>query len=433
MGADSGIVRESLDRSGISVASGDRLHSSTTLLAAARAAALHFPVPSPTSRRFARWLLWASLAVHVPIVVFAAADGNLRSGDFDNYYDIGTKPGRPYIDYPLEFPVAVAETFRTLAPLAGNRERFGIALVVVSAVADAAIVSALVWGWGVAAAACYAVVAIPLLDLYLIRMDLWSTALATIAVAAWQRRRLSLAAVAIAAGAAFKLWPLAFLPLLVTPRDGRIRLAPIATAVVAGTLVLCAWLWVAGPAGLYQVLTFRGARGWEVESTVGSVWMLFDRSSMRVETGAWRIGTTAGPISILMFVLGAVPCLWMIWRGARTGRLGAGWGGGISALLAMSALLSPQFAAWIAPAAGVAWAEEDRPTAILTGLAVFLTNLVFKSFNPLLHGQTRALLTLLLRNVFLFGFAIYAARLLARAAPLSASETGSADPRRQPA
>lgn len=377
-------------------------------------------VPHLTSRRMAWWLLWASLAVQVPIAVLAAVDGNLRDGDFDNYYAIGTKPGRPYVDFPVEFPIAAAQTFRTLAPLAGNRERFGIALVAASAAADAAIVAALAWGWGVEAAACFAFVTIPLLDLFVLRMDLWSTALATFAAAAWQRQRPSLAAIAIAAGAAFKLWPLAFLPLLVLPRGGRSRLTPVATVLVAGLVVLCGWLWVAGPMGLYQVLTFRGARGWEVESTVGSVWMLFERSSMRLETGAWRIGTTIGPVSILMFMLGAVPCLWMIGRGARTGHLGAGWSGGISALLAMSALLSAQFAAWIAPAAGIAWAEEDRRVAVLTGIGVFLTNLVYKSFHPLLQGQTRALLTLLLRNLFLIAFAVHAERLLARATPVGA-------------
>jgi hypothetical protein len=222
-------------------------------------------------------------------------------------------------------------------------------------------------------------------------------------------------AIGIAVGAAFKLWPLAFLPLLLVPRGRRHRWTPIATAVVAGGLVLLGWLYVAGPMGLYQVLTFRGARGWEVESTVGSIWMVFDQSTMRVETGAWRVGTSYAPVSILMFALGVVPCLWMIWRGARTGRLGAGWAGGISALLAMSALLSAQFAVWIAPAAGVAWAEKDRRVAILDGVAVFLTNLVYKSFHPLLQHQTRPLLTLLLRNAFLIAFAIYAARLLAKA------------------
>jgi hypothetical protein len=381
---------------------------------------ISFRVPYLTARRLAWWILWASLAVHVGIAVAAVRYSNAVDDDFDNYYHIGTKPGRPYLDFPVEFPVAAAQVFRTIAPLAGSRQRFGILMLMLNVATDAAIVATLGWGWGVTAAACYAFVAIPLLDLFLLRMDLWSTALATLAVAAWCRGRPSLAAVSIAAGAAFKLWPLAFLPLLLVPHRNRINLKPIATAIVAGAAVLCGWLWVAGPLGLYQVLTFRGARGWEIESTIGAVWMLFEQSTMRVETGAWRIGSTVGPITILLFVFGALPCLWMIWRGARTGRLGAGWSGGISALLAMSALLSPQFAAWIAPAAGVAWAEADGRTAVLTGLVVFLTNLEYKSFNPLLHGQTRALLTLLLRNVFLIAFAIYTAWRLAGPAPATA-------------
>jgi hypothetical protein len=143
--------------------------------------------------------------------------------------------------------------------------------------------------------------------------------------------------------------------------------------------------------------------------------MLFDRSSMRHESGAWRIGTTIGPLSILLFVLGAVPCLWMIWRGARTRHLGAGWAGGISLLLFMSALLSPQFSAWLAPASGVAWAEKDRRMSVLTGLAVFVTNLVFKSFSPLMHGAPRALMLVHTRNLLLAVLAFDAARLLVRA------------------
>jgi hypothetical protein len=136
---------------------------------------------------------------------------------------------------------------------------------------------------------------------------------------------------------------------------------------------------------------------------------------MRVESGAWRIGTTSGPISILAFVLGAIPCLWMIWRGARTGHLGAGWAGGISVLLFMSALLSAQYSAWLAPASGVAWVEKDQRTAVLTGLAVFVTNLVFKSFAPLVHGAPRALTIVLARNLLLAVVAFDAARLLVRA------------------
>ena len=52
---------------------------------------------------------------------------------------------------------------------------------------------------------------------------------------------------------------------------------------------------------------------------------------------------------------------------------------------------------------------------MLTGLAVFVTNLVFKSANPLGRGDPRALAILLARNLLLAILAFHAARLLARA------------------
>jgi hypothetical protein len=376
---------------------------------------LTLSVASLNDRRFAGWLLFVSLAIHAPIALAATFYSKLPNADFDNYYDIGTRPGRPYVDFPVEFPVATAQTFRTLGRLAGDRDRFGVTLVIISFVADLAIAGTLAWAWGIEAAACYAFVMIPLLDLFLLRTDLWSTALATAAVAAWRFERRAFAAIGFGVGAAFKLWPLMFLPLVLAPSKASGRAVPIAVAIATGIAIFGAWLWVAGPLGLYQVLTFRGAQGWEIESTVGALWMLIDRSSMRIETGAWRIGTTDGPISVLFFVLGAVPCTWMIWRGARTGHLGAGWSGGISALLATSALLSPQFACWLAPASGIAWVEGDRRAAVLTGLAVFLTNLEWKSFGPLLRGEAVALAILLARNLLLAFIAFDVARMVGRA------------------
>jgi hypothetical protein len=143
--------------------------------------------------------------------------------------------------------------------------------------------------------------------------------------------------------------------------------------------------------------------------------MAIDHTSMRVESGAWRIGTIVGPTAIVLFALGAVPCLWMIWRGARTGHVGAGWAGGISVLLLMSALFSAQFGIWLAPAGGIAWVEKDRRIAVLTGVTVFFTNLVFKSFHPLTLGSPRAIAIVLARNVLVALLAADAARLLARA------------------
>ena len=374
-------------------------------------------------------MLWVALAVHVPIAVVAGVRARVSKpfADFDNYYDIGLRPGRPYVDFPVEFPLGTVEAFRVIAPLAGTRQRFGVTLVVLNVMADGAIVSALYWGWGVEAAACYAIAASPLLDLFLLRLDLWSTAFATLGVAAWRRQRPALAAIGFAAGAAFKLWPLTFLPLLIVPFRARKIATPLATAAAAGIVILGLWLWVAGPLGVYQVLTFRGARGWEVESTVGGLWMLFDRSSARLESGAWRIGSSSGPISIAVFAAGTLTSSWMVWRGARTGHLGAGWAGGIGALLALSALLSPQFAIWMAPAAGIAWAEGDWGVALMTALIVFLTNLEFKSFAPLLRGEPAGLFLVLLRNAVLVLFALATARRLARAPLKPSASADSAD------
>ena len=105
-------------------------------------------IASLKDRRFAGWLLFVSLAIHAPIALAATYYSKLPNSDFDNYYDIGTRPGRPYLDFPVEFPLLTAQTFRTLAPLSGDRYRFGVNLVIISFVAHLAIAGTLGWGWG---------------------------------------------------------------------------------------------------------------------------------------------------------------------------------------------------------------------------------------------------------------------------------------------
>ena len=107
-----------------------------------------FSVALSTPGRLAWWLLWVSLAIHVPIAVVAVGKSKLPNADLDNFYDIGTRSGRPYVDFPVEFPVATAQTFRTLAPFAGDRERFGVSLVILNVAADVAIAGLLSAGDG---------------------------------------------------------------------------------------------------------------------------------------------------------------------------------------------------------------------------------------------------------------------------------------------
>lgn len=58
---------------------------------------------------------------------------------------------------------------------------------------------------------------------------------------------------------------------------------------------------------------------------------------------------------------------------------------------------------------------------------MFFTNLVFKSFNPLMHGSPRALATLLARNLLLAILVIDAARRLARAPIVTETDPAGAD------
>jgi len=350
-------------------------------------------------------VLATALVVHGIIAASAFVHRTDPMPDFDRYHAIGTASGRAYIDYRVEHPIATWAVFRTLAADRPDVPTFGGRIILLNVLADAAIAAAIAWAWGIEAAAAYALISAPIFELLVNRIDLWSTACATFAVAAWWRGRLNAAAVAIAAGCAFKLWPLLFAPLLLVPlpwhRARRAGLQPIGVFLATAAAIAIAWWWVAGVRGLYDVLTFRGARGWQIESTVGALLNLAHAPSLRLESGSWRIGSTSGTVSIALFAIAAPLSLWIVWQGARRRRVGAGWLGGVSTLLALSALLSAQFAAWLAPGAAIAWAEEDYANAGLGFLAIFLTEMFWVFYEMVIAGLTVPRGLVVFRNVVL--------------------------------
>jgi hypothetical protein len=356
---------------------------------------------SPSRSRLTLSVFIAALIVHAAIGAAAIWLSRAPAPDFDRYYEIATGRGRPYLDYQVEHPIATLGVFKGLAALGGSRVGFGVGVVVTNLIADAAIVAALLWGWGLLAAAAFAVVALPILELLFNRIDLWSTAAATVAVAGWRRERLTVTAVACVAGAAFKLWPLLLLVLILVPRRGRVRATPVVAAAAAALLVGAVWVAVAGWRGLYEVLTFRGATGWQIESSIGAVVHLRDSASLRLESGSWRIGTTSGPISIGLFLVAAPLCLWSVWRGGRTRHVGLGWLAGVSALLVLSPLLSAQFAGWLLPGAAIAWTEGDRRPALIAALAVVLTEVFWNWYWAVIQSATPALIAVVARNAVL--------------------------------
>jgi hypothetical protein len=358
---------------------------------------------------YARGLLIGALAVHAGLGILYAVQSPNPAFDFDRYYEIGSAPGSPYVDHQAEHPIATVAVFRALAHLPGGRTGFGFGLVGLDLIADAIIVGSLLWGWGEVAAAAFAVMLIPVLDLFFNRIDPWSVAAATLAIAAWRRGAPRRLGIALAVGGGLKLWPLVLAGALFVPFRKNAIAAFIATAgALAGvTLVL------AGGQGLVQVLTFRGASGWQIESVVGSLIHLWG-STPRFESGSWRIGSISGPVSIALFVVAAPLGLWCSWRGARRDRIGTGWLAAVALLLLLSALFSAQYVIWLVPAAAIAWSEGDRSSALLTALTVVLTAIFWSSFGAVIAGHASALTLVVLRNASLLAVAVHALARLAR-------------------
>ena len=134
-----------------------------------------------------RHVLLFALAMHAFIgTIMLLARIQPDGGDFDRYWAIATTAGRPYVDYEVERAPGEVLILKALARAGGTRARFGPGIVLVNLAADAAIIAALSWGWGAAAAAFFAIGVLPMFDVLCTRLDLWSMAAATIAVAAWQ-------------------------------------------------------------------------------------------------------------------------------------------------------------------------------------------------------------------------------------------------------
>ena len=364
-----------------------------------------------------------ALAIHAVIGLVMLVLGARPQGDFDRFWEIATTAGRPYVDFPVERAPGEVAALKIVAALTGQRALFGPALVLLNLAADAAIIAALSWGWGAAAAICFAIAVLPVLDVLYSRIDLWSTAAATLAIAAWRRDRREATAAAIALGGAFKLWPLAFAVLLVTPPRTHFRFRPLLVFAAAAAGLGALWLAHAGWSGLFQVMTFRGADGWQIESVVGSVIQLLTHAPARFDAGSYRIGVTSGAISIVMFTAAAPICAWSIWRAGRTGHLGAGWLACLSTLLLFSALFSLQFVGWLVPGAAIAWAENDRRPARLTVVAVLLTGVFWRFYGSIIDGVAPAVLVVVLRNAVIAAVAGSAFIALVTAPVLSRART----------
>jgi len=141
---------------------------------------------------------------------------------------------------------------------------------------------------------------------------------------------------------------------------------------------------VGGVPGLADVLTFRHAGGWEVESTLGTVVWIATGGPIRIEAGAPRIGSVSPAASVALFaVLAALlVAIWALAMRRNRAAFGAAAVAAVAALLACSAIFSLQYAAWLLPWAAVAWAEGDRQHFWMVTMIEVLTAVLFVVYEP---------------------------------------------------
>ena len=288
---------------------------------------------------------------------------------------IATSPGTPYRDFPVEYTFPENLAIQLIA--GSGAETTAVRLALIAFLADLAAAAAVWWGWGRRPAALYLMLGVPLLSFVYQRFDLVSVALATWGLALVTRREDDVGGgLAIGSAVMLKLWPLAVAPLLVVRRRWRALTAAGAVCAMVGL----AWLLVGGPKGPVQVLSFRGARGWSVESIEGDLLWLASRGTPILEQGALRIGNAATWAKVLLLV-GLVAYEVMVWR--RAGGEARDPAGGaslaaVTAVLVFSPLVSLQYATWLLPWTAVAFEgdRDERTVAKIAAVAIVFAGLL---------------------------------------------------------
>jgi Glycosyltransferase family 87 len=312
-------------------------------------------------------------AVVLIAILIGASRGHITDPVVARAERVATSPATPYRAFPVgTMPVETAID----GLLAGGGAGLGMGLIaIVAFLADLATAWGLRWGWGRRPSIVYLLIGLPLLSFLYLRFDLVSVALAVWAIAWIRNRGESLGGAALALATMAKLWPILLLP-IVWLHPGRRRALGAFVAVV---VVLGAWWYLTGgPKGPFQVLTFQGARGWDVQSTIGSLLWVAGRGIPVPEFDLLRVGD-ASLLARGILLAGLVACEVAIWR--RPGRNDPAGGAALAAVIA-PVVFAPQFpvqyAIWLLPWTALAFEGDhhDQRTAIVSAVAIGLTGVI---------------------------------------------------------
>jgi len=385
------------------------------------------------ARRQLAWVLVLGLVALRVVTVVASLTGTWPystpvSSDAGRYHQIASAPGTPYRDFKVEqAPVTLA-----LIEVLNDHTNHGTRtrLMWSQLALDLVVAAAVAWGWGRRAGVAYLLLGVPfaLYPFLYLRLDLLSVALAVGAMALVRRRREVGGGALLAVASLAKLWSLVLVPSFVVRKSWRSLTAFVVTF-GAGLIAWVAW---GGPGGPRQVLTYRGARGWQIESSVGIVLHAVSDQRARLEGGALRIGdvSTAAKLSLLGAGLVLVVMVWLLaarLRGDHDHLLdGICPLAAISALLLTSTLFSPQYAVWLLPFAAIAAVTGDRLSAGLAGAVGALSVVDILLFNQLTQGEPVAIIVVITRNLLLLVLYCVVVRRLWKTAATRGGEPRSA-------
>jgi hypothetical protein len=172
-----------------------------------------------------------------------------------------------------------------------------------------------------------------------------------------------------------------------------------------GAAGLAAWAAYGGVEGPRQVLTMRGAEGWQLESLPGSILRSIWSQTVFFDAGAWRAGHASALWRTGLLLVGLAVIV-AVWR--RAWRTGDPFGSTplvvVVALLVTGPLLSPQFLLWLLPAAAILPTDRLGERAFaLAMVATGLTSFFVTVMPSIIVGTSGGLALVLVRNLVLLG------------------------------
>jgi hypothetical protein len=313
--------------------------------------------------------------VVLALILIGAGRGQVTDPTILRAERLARSPATPYRAFPVgTMPI---ETVVDRVIGGGGAGAAMARIAIVAFLADLAAAWALSWGWGRRPAIVYLLLGLPLLSFVYLRFDLVSVALTAWGIAWIRHRGEAAGGIALGLATMAKLWPLVLLPIGWMRRTWR----PAMVSFGAVVLVVGAWWYLTGgPKGPFQVLTFQGARGWDVQSSVGSFFWILGRGIPVPEFDVLRVAHASVLARGVLF-LGLLACELAIWRRAVRSDLDPSGGAALAAVTA-SIVFAPQFsaqyAAWLLPWTALAFEGDgsDQRAATAAGVAVALTGVI---------------------------------------------------------